>query len=60
MSAIPSPQGLTCLLLPSGLGGKSVINQERGGGTVWHLGMQEVDSSCSVVAAGARHPSLRF
>lgn len=33
------PHELTSLLFPSGLGGKSIIDQEQGGGVVWHVGV---------------------
>lgn len=54
------PHELTSLLFPSGLGGKSIIDREQGRGVVWHLGMQDVDSSCPLVAAGSCNPSLRL
>lgn len=59
MGKVRYPHELASLLFPSGLGGKS-IDQEQGGGVVWHLGMQNVDSSCPLVAAGSCNPSLRL
>ena len=59
---VSCPQSLWAdsLFLPSRLGGKSVITQERRGDVAWHLGMQDVDSSRPLVAAGTRHPSPRL
>lgn len=54
------PHELTSLLFLSGLGRKSITDQKQGGGVVRHLGMQDVDSSCPLVAAESCNPSLRL